>query len=513
MESSRIYTGLKLSIVMTNPHRYNSPMNNVRVRYAPSPTGLQHIGGLRTALFNYLLARALGGKFYLRIEDTDQTRYNSEAVDDLYETLRWAGLEWDEGPDCGGPFGPYVQSQRLELYRQTADQLLSTGHAYRCFCTPERLTELRAWQEQQHIPSGYDRRCRTLSKEESEKLVQDGTPYVIRFVQKDETVAFDDEILGRIEKAGTDLPVDPVLLKSDGYPTYHLAHVTDDHLMQTTHVLRAQEWLPSAPLHVQLFDALGWERPKYVHLPLILGADGQKLSKRHGATSVRQFKEAGYLPSALVNYLALLGWSAGGDREFFTLAELEKQFSLDRLNKAPGVFDYKKLEHFNAAYLRNLSEADLVEKLLAELARAGLVANPPTDTQRKQTELMAPLVRERLNFLNEAPAMLQFVFAEPTPAATAELIPKKATVETAAQILTAALALLPGLEGRPSEATEHLFRAKAEELGFKLGDFMHPLRVAVSGSKVSPPMFGSMLAVGEARVRARLEAALRLLTS
>ncbi|NNM55490.1 MAG: glutamate--tRNA ligase [Spirochaetales bacterium] len=488
-------------------------MNNVRVRYAPSPTGLQHIGGLRTALFNYLLARAYGGQFYLRIEDTDQTRYNPEAVDDLYDTLRWAGLDWDEGPDRGGPFGPYIQSQRLELYRETAERLIAEGHAYRCFCTPERLTELRTWQEQQHLPSGYDRRCRSLSPDEAQKLAREGNPYVIRFIQTEAPVAFEDEILGKIEKAGTDLPIDPVLLKSDGYPTYHLAHVTDDHLMQTTHVLRAQEWLPSAPLHVQLFDALGWPRPKYVHLPLILGSDGQKLSKRHGATSVRQFKESGYLPAALVNYLALLGWSAGGDREFFTLAELEKLFSLDRLNKSPGVFDYKKLEHFNATYLRGFSEPELAALLLEEASKAGLTSTPATEAEKRQAELMAPLVRERLTFLNEAPGMLRFVFAEPTPAPVADLIPKKGTAETAASILAAVIPLVSGSDERTSEATEELFRAKAEELGLKLGDFMHPVRVAVSGSKVSPPMFGSMKAVGEARVKARLEAAWRLLTN
>jgi glutamyl-tRNA synthetase len=489
---------------------------SVRVRYAPSPTGLQHIGGLRTALFNYLFAKANGGKFYLRLEDTDQGRYNAEAEADLYESLRWAGLEWDEGPDKNGPFGPYVQSKRLELYTAQAKTLVDSGHAYECFCSPQRLDALRQEQEKAKLPSGYDRHCRhlTAAQKDAERAqaAAEGRRPVVRFAMPSEgTTAVVDVILGRVEKANTDLPVDPVILKSDGFPTYHLAHIVDDHAMETSHVLRAQEWLPSAFLHVLMFRASGYEVPKYVHLPLIMGQDGQKLSKRHGSTSVRQFREQGYLPQALVNYLALLGWSYDDSREFFTLDELSQVFTLERLSKSPAVFDYKKLEHFNASYIRALGPDELVGLLAAELAKAGLVAQPASASDRDRIAAMAPLVRERLTFVAEAPSSLKFVFADVAVADAALLVPKKGDRELAARVLTAALPLVDGLDARPAEDTEALFRAKAEELGVKLGDFMHPVRVAVSGGTVSPPMFGSMNAVGEARVRARLEAALKLL--
>jgi glutamyl-tRNA synthetase len=304
-----------------------------------------------------LFARANGGKFFLRIEDTDQGRYNAEAEADLYDSLRWAGLEWDEGPDKGGPFEPYVQSRRLELYHAHARTLIEKGHAYECFCSPQRLDALRQEQEKAKLPSGYDRHCRHLTDGQKDaeraQAAAEGRRPVVRFAMPFEGVtAVDDEILGHIEKANTDLPSDPVILKSDGFPTYHLAHIVDDHAMETTHVFRAQEWLPSVFLHVLMFQASGYPVPKYVHLPLILGQDGQKLSKRHGSTSVRQFRDDGYTPEGLVNYLALLGWSYDDSREFFTLKELEQVFTLERLSKSPAVFDYKILEHFNGHAIR-----------------------------------------------------------------------------------------------------------------------------------------------------------------
>jgi glutamyl-tRNA synthetase len=485
---------------------------NVRVRYAPSPTGLQHIGGLRTALFNYLLARSMGGVFYLRIEDTDQTRYNPEAEKDLYDTLAWAGIQWDEGPDKGGPFGPYVQSQRLDLYKKYAQQLVDQGFAYRCFCTSERLTEMRTYQEAHKLPLGYDRRCQGLSEAEVKELLEQKVPYVIRFKQKLEgTVVVEDALLGRVEKEAKDLPVDPILLKSDGFPTYHLAHVVDDHLMQTSHVLRAQEWLPSAPLHVQLFDAFGWERPQYVHLPLILGQDGQKLSKRHGATSVKQFKDSGYVAQAVVNYLALLGWSAGGDREFFPKEELEKIFALERFNKSPAIFDYKKLEHFNATYIRDMDPKALALMVEEQLVKAEILKAPVAQEQKKLIEGMIPLIHERLKYLTEAPESLRFVFQAVPVANTDDLVPKKGDRPKAKLILQNVIPLLEGFDGRTNEDNEALFRSKGEELGIKLGDFMTPVRVGVSGSKVSPPMFGTMKVLGTVEVKKRLEAALALL--
>jgi len=496
---------------------HNTSMIPVRVRYAPSPTGLQHIGGLRTALFNYLFAKARGGKFYLRIEDTDQGRYNSEAEADLYDSLRWAGLEWDEGPDKGGPFGPYVQSQRLDLYKAHAKKLIESGAAYECFCTSARLDAVRQDQEKNKLPLGYDRHCRHLSESEREVLrsraaYEDRQP-VVRFAMPLEGVAkVEDEILGLIEKNCADLPVDPVILKSDGFPTYHLAHVVDDHAMETSHVLRAQEWLPSAFLHVLMFQASGYAVPRYVHLPLILGQDGQKLSKRHGATSVKQFRADGYTPEGLVNYLALLGWSYDDSREFFTLKELEEVFSLDRLSKSPAVFDYKKLEHFNGHAIRELTLPALRTAILPSLVDAGLVSSPPTPEQDKTLEGMLPLIRERLKFLKEAPEALKFVWNRPVTWLKEDFIPKKQDAAAAVKILSEIVPLLDAaFDARNDEENEHTFRTRGEELGFKLGDFMQPLRVAVTGGRVSPPMFGTVRVLGAAETKARVEAALKFL--
>ncbi|HOV64609.1 MAG TPA: glutamate--tRNA ligase, partial [Spirochaetia bacterium] len=297
---------------------------NVRVRYAPSPTGLQHIGGIRTALFNYFFARANGGKFILRIEDTDQERYYDEALQDLYETFDWLGIHWDEGPDVGGPFGPYVQSERVELYREYAQKLVDAGKAYYCYCTPERLERIRKIQTANKMPPGYDRHCRSLTDKEIAEYKAQGLKPVIRLaIPLEGSTRFHDELLGDIERENKDVNPDPVLLKSDGFPTYHLANVIDDHLMQITHIMRAQEWIPSGPLHILLYQAFGWEPPKYCHLPMVMGNDGQKLSKRHGATSVREFRKAGYLPEAIINYISLIGWSYDETREFFSKEELE----------------------------------------------------------------------------------------------------------------------------------------------------------------------------------------------
>lgn len=488
---------------------------SVRVRYAPSPTGLQHIGGLRTALFNYLFARANGGKFFLRIEDTDQGRYNPEAEQDLYDTLRWAGLDWDEGPDKGGPFGPYVQSQRLDLYQKHAAELAAKGLAYPCYCTSERLDALRKEQEAAKLPTGYDGRCFHLTAEqktaEAKLASAEGRQPVLRFrMPREGHTIIQDMLLGEISHANVDLMPDPVLLKSDGFPTYHLAHVVDDHLMQTTHVLRAREWLPSAPLHLLLFQAFGWTAPEYCHMPLILGADGQKLSKRHGSTSVKQFKDDGYLPEAVVNYLSLLGWSYDDSREFFTLPELEKLFDLKRLSKAGAVFDYKRLEHFNSTYLRQKTDDQIADLALPVLVQAGVVAQADAAAKVTLVRIM-PLIKERISFVKDIPEKVKFFFKPVTAWDQAELIPKKLDAAAAKAILQAALGLLGNLESASEEETENLFRTTGESLGFKLGDFMHPVRVAVSGSKVAPPMFGSMKILGAQVVEQRLRGALAVL--
>ncbi len=471
---------------------------SVRVRYAPSPTGLQHIGGVRTALFNYFFARSQGGKFILRVEDTDQTRYSDESLQDLYDTFEWLGIKWDEGPDAGGEFGPYIQSERFDLYREHADKLLESGHAYRCYCTAERLEEMRASQDK---ATGYDRRCRDLSAEEEKKLAveldEKGLKPVIRFkIPLDGATSFHDEIMGDIKRKNKDINPDPVILKGDGFPTYHLANVVDDHCMQITHILRAQEWIPSGPLHVLLYQAFGWEPPRYCHLPMVMGKDGQKLSKRHGSTSVREFRKEGYLPEALINYVSLIGWSYDDSREFFTIKELEELFTLDKLNKAPGVFDYKKLAWFNGQYIRNTEDGELKKQLIPFLVEAGITADPPTEEDQKIIDNFMELVKPRLKTLGEIGPLVRFLFKDVEPEDPEIAIPKKLDLAKTIEVLSAGRNLVASLKGSSIETVEDQFRARAEELEVKLGDMMGPLRVGVTGSNVSPPLLESCELIG-----------------
>jgi glutamyl-tRNA synthetase len=484
----------------------------VRVRYAPSPTGFQHIGGVRTALFNYLFARARGGEFILRIEDTDRERYRQEAMEDIYRTFDWLGFHWDEGPDIDGPAGPYVQSQRVELYREHARALVASGHAYPCYCSHERLEELKSEQRRRGKALGYDRRCRELSPGRRRELERQGCAAVIRFkVPLEGTIVASDELLGSIETANTEINPDPVLLKSDGFPTYHLANVVDDHLMGITHIMRAQEWLPSMPLHVLLYGAFGWQPPRYCHLPMVLGSDGLKLSKRHGATRVVEFKEKGYLPEAVLNYIALLGWSFDDSREFFTLKELQELFSLDRLNKAPAVFDYKKLDWFNGMYIRKADPRRLAELLLPYLQRRGWIAQKPSLKERERVEVLVPLVQERLTVLSDVLSLVGFLFEEVPASPVEEMIPKRLDRSRTVEILRKACSLLEDFHGIGDEENERRFRQAAEELGVKLGDLLMPVRVALTGSRVSPPLFESIRVLGVDKTRQRLENALRRL--
>ncbi|MBP9120921.1 MAG: glutamate--tRNA ligase, partial [Ignavibacterium sp.] len=324
-----------------------------RVRFAPSPTGYLHVGGLRTALYNYLFAKRNNGTFVLRIEDTDRNRFVEGAVENLIKALKWAGLDFDEGPETGGDFGPYMQSQRLDIYKKYADELIEKGKAYYCFCTPERLKALKEEQEKQKLPQAkYDKLCLHLTKKEVENKLASGIPKVVRLnVEENHTIKFDDIIREHVEFESNNVD-DQVLIKSDGYPTYHLANVVDDHLMKITHVIRGEEWLSSTPKHVLLYDAFDWERPIFAHLPLLLNPDRSKLSKRQGDVAVEDYRDKGFLKDALVNFVALLGWNAGDDREFYYIDELIKSFSLERVNKAGAVFDLQKLNWLNAEHLR-----------------------------------------------------------------------------------------------------------------------------------------------------------------
>ncbi len=488
----------------------------VRVRYAPSPTGLQHIGGVRTALFNYLFARSMGGTFILRLEDTDQTRSEPAFVQNLYDTFAWLGVRWDEGPDVGGPCVPYVQSERGAIYKEHAERLLAADQAYYCFCTAERLDRIRQEREAaKSAETGYDRHCRSIPAAEAAARAAAGEPHVVRLkIPLGQSTRFRDHLLGDIEWKNDDVNPDPVLLKTDGFPTYHLANVVDDHLMRVSHVLRAQEWIPSTPLHVIMYRAFGWEHPEYCHLPMVMGQDGKKLSKRHGATSMDEFRRQGYLPEALINYVALLGASYEEGKEIYTLEELAQRFRLEKLNKAPAVFDYQKLQWYNGQYMRLKTDAELAALCLPEARTAGLFGVPdagPTAAQQSAFVAAMPLIKERITFAQEAPAKLAYLFSEPPLPAVEEFIPKKADAAQALALLRLGRELVAGLAEDADEQAEVRVKSLAESRGVKLGDLMMPLRVAVTGARVSPPLFGSVRILGAERALARVDAALALL--
>ena len=502
----------------------------IRDRYAPSPTGLQHIGGIRTALFNYLFARSkTDGKFILRLEDTDRTRSDESFVQNLYDTFEWLGIKWDEGPKTAGHFSPYIQSERSALYKKYAQQLLDNGHAYYCFCSAQRIDEVRQQREAaRSSETGYDRLCRCIDPQEAAKRAASGEACTVRLkIPLGETTRFHDHLLGDIEWKNDDVNPDPVLLKSDGFPTYHLANVVDDHLMEITHVLRAQEWLASTPLHVIMYKAFGWTPPEFCHLPMVMGQDGKKLSKRHGATSIDEFRKQGYLPEALLNYVALLGASYEEGKDVYTLAELAECFSLDKLNKAPAVFDYKKLEWYNGQYIRMKSDEELASLAMPFAKAAGLFdcsgeevfAEPqsrrePTERQRDIFIKAMALVKERLVFLSEIPQKIAYLFSEPEVPAAEEFIPKKCDLAKTIELLQIGLELARTLAEMPDdEQAENFIKAEAEKRGVKLGDLMMPLRVAITGSRVSPPLFGSLRIIGTECSVNRVHGALDKLTA
>lgn len=486
---------------------------SVRVRYAPSPTGMQHIGGVRTALFNYFFARAQKGSFILRVEDTDQERSTPEALQDLFDTLEWLGVEWDEGPIVGGDYGPYVQSERFALYRKYAEQLVEEGKAYRCYCSSQRLDELREKQAaEKSKQQGYDRHCRNLTEDQRAKLEEDGTPSVIRLaVPLEGKTTFHDVLMGDITRRNSDVNPDPVLLKTDGFPTYHLANVIDDHLMGITHIMRAQEWIPSGPLHILLYEAFGWEPPQYCHLPMVMGKDGQKLSKRHGSTSVRDFRKKGYLPEALTNYVSMVGWSYDGEREFFTKDELCELFSLEKINKAPGVFDYKKLDWYNGMYIRQKSDEELTQLLLPYLKDAGFIATDPSTEELHMVNALVPIVKERLKVLEDVVEMSRFLFTAIEAPDAQSLLPKKQDIATTLAVLERVVPYIQQLGTVSDENIEENLMNLANEFSIKVNGVFMPIRVAVTGSTVSPPLFDSIRLLGLDITIERLERAITIL--
>jgi len=490
-------------------------MSKVRVRFAPSPTGYFHVGGARTCLFNWLFARRHGGQFILRIEDTDRTRYQEEALSDLLEGLRWLGLDWDEGPEVGGPYGPYFQSERLHLYQEYAQKLLDMGYAYKCYCSPERLQQMREEQQRRGENIGYDRHCRELTAQErAEKEAQGIVPVVRLKVPLSGETAFHDLIRGRISIKNSQMD-DFVLLKSDGFPTYHLANVVDDHLMKISHIMRADEWISSTPRHVLMYKAFGWTPPLYAHLPVILNPSGKgKMSKRKtvGADGreynvlVHEFREAGYLPEAMFNFLALVGWSYDDKTDILTREQIISHFDLDRISKSPAAFSYDKLDWMNGVYIRQLDVEDLARRIKPFLDRANL--NADMDTVRRIT----PLIQKRLVKLSDAVALTDFFFVDELHYDPQLLIQKKMTVAQARQVLDESHRVLSALPSFDEDAIEKALRAKAEEMGLKARQFFGTLRIAITGKKVAPPLFGTLAILGREKVLRRIARARAMLT-
>ena len=472
----------------------------MRLRVAPSPTGDPHVGTAYVSLFDLAFARQQGGQFVLRVEDTDRARFREDSEQQIYDTLHWLGLDWDEGPDKGGPFAPYRQSERLETYRPAVEKLLADGTAYHCWCTPERLAEMRTQQQQAKQPTGYDRLCLGKTREERAGLPGfSETPVVRMLIPDDAPLSFTDLIRGEVHAPRPD---DQVILKADGFPTYHLAVVVDDHLMEITHVVRGEEWISSTPKHLLLYDWLGWERPAFAHMPLLRNVDKSKISKRKNpAARLTWFVEEGYLPEALRNFLALMGYSMPDGQEVFTFEEMVAAFDWSRVNAVGPVFDLDKLNWLNGHYVRATPQAELADRLVAYIGAAGEKA----DLVRRAT----PLVQERMAVLREAREMLAFLVddeltLDPTAAEKFLGAEQRPTLQAARDALA-------GVATWDTATIEAALRASlVDGLGLKPKHAFGPVRVAVTGRTVSPPLFESIELLGQAETLARLDRVLSL---
>ncbi len=463
---------MKWSVFMT--------FNEVRTRFAPSPTGYMHVGNLRTALYAYLLAKKENGTFILRIEDTDQERYVDGAVDIIYNTLRQTGLLWDEGPDVGGPVAPYIQSERMGMYKEYAEQLVRSGHAYYCFCDKERLEEVRIIQQASGITPRYDGHCRNLTPEEIQEKLDAGLPYVIRQkMPSSGTTSFDDEVYGRVTVENETLD-DQILIKTDGMPTYNFANVIDDHTMGITHVVRGNEYLSSAPKYNLLYDAFGWEKPVYIHCAPVMKDHTQKLSKRNGDASFQDLLEKGYLTEAVINYIALLGWSPKGENEIFTLPELVQEFDISGISKSPAIFDIVKLRAINGEYIRRIEPEKFAEMALPYIRQT---------CKREDIDipLLCRMLQPRTEIFTDIPEQVDFIDA--LPAYSNELYCHKKMKTNQENSLVSLKAALPALEAVETWDLEHIHEALfqvIEQLGVKNGVVLWPIRVAVSGKQFTP---------------------------
>lgn len=473
-------------------------MSKVRTRFAPSPTGHLHVGGARTALFNYLFARHHGGEFILRIEDTDLERNTEESLEGILDALEWLGLEWDEGP--------FFQSQRVEIYRDQVDLLLASGRAYRCYCTPEELEQMRAEARAKGMPPRYNRRCLHMSEEERRAKEEANTPHVIRFRAEDTGELVVRDLIRGDVRFQNDVVDDFVIWKSNGMPTYQLAVVVDDALMKITHVIRGEEHLSNTPKQLQLYHALGLEPPQFAHIPLILAPDRSKLSKRHGAVWVGQFRDEGYLPEAIINYLALLGWALDDKTEFFTLEELEQYFTLEGVSKHSAVFDYKKFIWMNSVYIRELSPEDFFERASAYLKQARAIPEDLSPDGHEKLKKILALLQVRVRTLQELKQQVSYFFndeIEFDPKAVKKFLDRPYVLDLYSQLLEAFI----DMEPFSAENIEAAFERARETFGLSLGDVIQPVRVAVTGSTVSPPMYDTLELLGRAKTCERIRSA------
>jgi glutamyl-tRNA synthetase len=475
-----------------------------------------HLGSARTALYNYLLARQTGGQFILRIEDTDQKRYVPGAEEELMDGLRWLGIQYDEGPDTGGAYGPYRQTERQEIYHQHAQQLVEMDKAFPCFCTPERLERVRQDQQKRKVPTHYDGLCRNIDAGEASRRIASGEKYVIRFkMPKEGSTTAHDLLRGDITVENKVLD-DYVLMKSDGWPTYHLAAMVDDHLMEITHVFRGSEWLGTFPLHVNILRAFGWEEPVWMHLSIFLKPSGKgKMSKREKAEAmkdgysifIKDLNELGFIPEGLVNWAALMGWGAGETEDVLTLAEMIEKFDINRLTPSPAAINFAKLDYFNGEHIRRLSIEDLAGRIKPYFVNAGYVVD---DAKLLK---ITPTIRERLVTLDDCLPFAAWFFKETVEPNPAELVGKNLTAAQSAEVARKAYAVLEALPELTHAATEAPMRALIEELGLSPNQVFGIMRVAITGQTVSPPLFESMEIVGKDRVLERMRNAIETLDS
>ena len=473
----------------------------MRLRFAPSPTGAIHIGSVRTILYNYLFARQRGGVLILRIEDTDQDRLVAGAIDSIYDGLHWVGISWNEGPHEGGPHAPYVQSERLPLYQKHAQELIDKGAAYFCFCSKERLAALRAEQEARHEITRYDRHCRNIPPADAAERAKT-EPHVVRLKVPDEGVlSIEDLVHGHIEWQANTIE-DQVILKSDGFPTYHLAVVVDDHVMGITQIMRGEEWVASVPKHLLLYGAFGWDAPPMAHFPSVLGPDGKRLSKRHGSTAVSQFRDDGYLPEALINYLALIGWSPGTEEEVFSMDDLIRVWKIEQVQSAGGKWDKERLDYFNGVWIRKLSVDELVRRLEPFV---------PAEWDRAVLKQIAPHIQERMKTLKDAHDLIRFLFTDDIGYEWKLLIPKKSDRATTLEVLARARAVLGGIDPFVAANIQPALEGLAAELEWSKGELNGVIRMAITGRKVGPPLYESLEVLGKEKGLTRIEKAQELL--